>query len=69
MACLRILVEQAKFMVVYAILFGILPALNVSPANNPARTISRKYNSQSIQVKEKTCVRLLILDIFRFVGI
>ena len=33
MACLRILVEQAKLTVVYAILLVILLALNASPAN------------------------------------
>ena len=32
MACLRILVEQAKLMVIYAILLAILLALNTSPA-------------------------------------
>ena len=32
-ACLRIVVEQAKLMVVYAILLTILQALNASPAN------------------------------------
>ena len=33
MACLRILVKQAKVMVVYAILPAVLLALNASPAN------------------------------------
>ena len=33
MACLRILVEQAKFMVVYAILLAIGQALSACPAN------------------------------------
>ena len=33
MACLRILVEQAKLMVVYAILLATLLALNARPTN------------------------------------
>ena len=63
MACLRILVEQAKFMVAYAILLAILLALNASPANK------WQYKFQLGLLKTNTLIsdctnNLIIISIF-----
>ena len=49
MACLRILVDEAKLMVVYAILLAILLALNVCPANK----CQQKFQLGTVQNETK----------------